>query len=184
MGRAISAVAGLVTLVAATGVDAQNLQAGLDAVRRANWPAALAELAPLADAGDPEALYALGTIYANGDGVAADPAKAEALLGRAAQAGHRLARAHLDFLRGTEGWRVQLATVPTPDSAQREFKRLARQYGELLAGTDLLAPPYTMPDGAQVVRVQAGPLSESRARDICARLRDLNAGCRVIRPEG
>lgn len=184
MGRAISAVAGLVTLVAAAGVDAQNLQAGLDAVRRANWPAALAELAPLADAGDPEALYALGTIYANGDGVAADPAKAEALLGRAAQAGHRLARAHLDFLRGTEGWRVQLATVPTPDSAQREFKRLARQYGELLAGTDLLAPPYTMPDGAQVVRVQAGPLSESRARDICARLRDLNAGCRVIRPDG
>jgi hypothetical protein len=35
-----------------------------------------------------------------------------------------------------------------------------------------------------VVRVQAGPVSEERARDICAKLRDLNAGCRVIRPEG
>jgi TPR repeat protein len=184
MGRTKSALAGLVVLLAAGSGNAQSLQAGLDAVRRANWPAALAELVPLAEAGDPDALYALGTIYANGDGVTPDPAKADALLGRAALAGHRLARAHLDFLRGTEGWRVQLATVPTPDSAQREFKRLARQYGGLLAGTDLLAPPFTMPDGAQVVRVQAGPLSEARARDICARLRDLNAGCRVIRPEG
>ena len=85
---------------------------------------------------------------------------------------------------GADGWRVQLATVPSSESAQREFRRLSRQFGELLAGTDLLAPPFTMPDGAQVVRVQAGPLSETRARDICAKLRDLNAGCRVIRPEG
>jgi hypothetical protein len=184
MRGAISAVIGLFVLLTAASAGGHSLQAGLDAVRRADWPAALAELAPLADAGNPDALYALGVIHANGDGVATDPAKAEALLGRAAQAGHRLARAHLDFLRGAEGWRVQLATVPTPDSAQREFKRLARQFGDLLAGTDLLAPPYTMPDGAQVVRVQAGPLSEARARDICARLRDLNAGCRVIRSEG
>jgi hypothetical protein len=83
-----------------------------------------------------------------------------------------------------DAWRVQLATVPSADSAQREFRRLARQYGEILSGTELVSPGFTMPDGAQVVRVQAGPLSEARARDICAKLRELNAGCRVIRPEG
>jgi hypothetical protein len=79
---------------------------------------------------------------------------------------------------------VQIATVSSPESAQREFRRLARQYGEILAGTDLVAPLFTLPDGGQAVRVQAGPVSEERARDICAKLRDLNAGCRVIRPEG
>jgi TPR repeat protein len=183
----------------------QDLKAGLDAVKRGQWAAALQELAPLAESGSAPAQYALGTMYANGDGVEPDLVRAEKLLRLAASGGEWRARAHLEFMRvsgqlaptgaaasnGTaapplvgDGWRVQLATVPTSESAQREFRRLSRQYGEILAGTDLLAPPFTMPDGAQVVRVQAGPLSETRARDICAKLRDLNAGCRVIRPEG
>jgi TPR repeat protein len=184
---------------------AQDLRGGLDAVRRGQWAAAIQELTPLAETGNAAAQYALGTMYANGDGVEPDLVRAEKLLRQAGQGGEWRARAHLEFMRvsgqlapvapggnsngvaavsGADGWRVQLATVPSSESAQREFRRLSRQFGELLAGTDLLAPPFTMPDGAQVVRVQAGPLSETRARDICAKLRDLNAGCRVIRPEG
>jgi TPR repeat protein len=196
----------IVLSISAVSATAQDLRSGLEAIKRGQWSVALQELGPLADSGSAQAQYALGTMYANGDGVGIDLSRAEKLLRQAALGGEWRARAHLEFMRvsgqlaptapggtmsaaaatgtGGDGWRVQLATVPTPDLAQREFRRLSRQFGELLAGTDLLAPPFTMPDGAQVVRVQAGPLSETRARDICARLRDLNAGCRIIRPEG
>lgn len=206
MSRLMAALVTTVLSVSAVGATAQDLRAGLEAIKRGQWPVALQELGPLADSGSAPAQYALGTMYANGDGVDIDLPRAEKLLRQAALGGEWRARAHLEFMRvsgqltptapggtmsaaaatgiGGDGWRVQLATVPTPDLAQREFRRLSRQFGELLAGTDLLAPPFTMPDGAQVIRVQAGPLSETRARDICARLRDLNAGCRIIRPEG
>ena len=206
MSRLKVALVTIVLSISAVGATAQDLRSGLEAIKRGSWAVALQELGPLAESGSAPAQYALGTMYANGDGVSVDLPRAERLLRQAAQGGEWRARAHLEFMRvsgqlaptvpggtmaaaaatgiGGDAWRVQLATVPTPDLAQREFRRLSRQFGELLAGTDLLAPPFTMPDGAQVVRVQAGPLSETRARDICARLRDLNAGCRVIRPEG
>ncbi|MCA3261454.1 MAG: SPOR domain-containing protein [Telmatospirillum sp.] len=177
------------------------MRSATDALKRGQWELARQILAPLAEGENADAQYALGTLYANGDGVAPNMARAEQLWRQAAQKGHPRAREQLAFLRATnaapattaaaanpvgglEQWRVQIATVPSPESAQREFRRLARQYGEILAGTDLVAPLFTLPDGGQVVRVQAGPVSEERARDICAKLRDLNAGCRVIRPEG
>jgi len=185
----------------AVSAAAQDMRSATDALKRGQWELARQILAPLAEAENADAQYALGTLYANGDGVAANMARAEQLWRQAAQKGHARAREQLAFLRamgpapatataaanpagGPEQWRVQIATVPTPESAQREFRRLARQYGEILAGTDLVAPLFTLPDGGQVVRVQAGPVSEERARDICAKLRDINAGCRVIRPEG
>lgn len=206
MSRVTAAAVAFLSVLA-TGAAAQDLRTGLDAIRRGQWSIALQELAPLAESGSAPAQYALGTMYANGDGVAADLPRAERLLRQAAQGGEWRARAHLEFMRvtgqlsptapasplaaaaatagaGADGWRVQLATVASSELAQREFRRLSRQYGEILAGTDLLAPLFTMPDGAQVVRVQAGPLSEARARDICAKLKDMNAGCRLIRPEG
>lgn len=208
MSRVTAAVAAALLTIWAGGAAAQDLRTGLDAIRRGQWATALQELGPLAENGSAPAQYALGTMYANGDGVAADLPRAERLLRQAAQGGEWRARAHLEFMRvtgqltpvapasplsaaaataggaGADGWRVQLATVASSELAQREFRRLSRQYGEILAGTDLLAPLFTMPDGAQVVRVQAGPLSEARAREICAKLRDMNAGCRLIRPEG
>lgn len=206
-GRVAVAVAAAMIAAGAGGACAQDLKAGLDAVKRGQWASALHELTPLAENGSPAAQYALGTMYANGDGVAPDLARAEKLLRQAAQGGEWRARAHLEFMRVTgqlqptgaanpmaaaaapaaatgDAWRVQLATVPNADSAQREFRRLSRQYGEILAGTELLAPVFTMPDGTQVVRVQAGPLNEARAREICSKLREINAGCRIIRPEG
>jgi TPR repeat protein len=179
---------------------AQELRMGLDALKHGQWELALRTLVPLAEADNADAQYALGTLYANGDGVPVNLARADQLWRQAAQKGQVRAREQLAFLRSLgptptaptaaaaslvgDLWRVQIATVPTPESAPREFRRLTRQYGEILAGTDLQAPLFTLPDGSQVVRVQAGPLSEERARDICAKLRDMNAGCRVIRPEG
>ncbi len=177
---------------------AQELGMGLDALKHGQWEIALRTLIPLAEADNADAQYALGTVYANGDGVPVNLARADQLWRQAAQKGHARAREQLAFLRSLgptaqtaaaanaagDLWRVQIATVPTPESAPREFRRLTRQYGEILAGTDLQAPLFTLPDGSQVVRVQAGPLSEERARDICAKLRDMNASCRVIRPEG
>jgi TPR repeat protein len=177
---------------------AQELGMGLDALKHGQWEIALRTLVPLAEADNADAQYALGTVYANGDGVPVNLARADQLWRQAAQKGHARAREQLAFLRslgptaqtaaaanaGGDLWRVQIATVPIPESAPREFRRLTRQYGEILAGTDLQAPLFMLPDGSQVVRVQAGPLSEERARDICAKLRDMNASCRVIRPEG
>lgn len=198
-GLARIVLAGFLVFGAASA-SAQELRTGLDAVKRGQWELALRTLTPLAEADNADAQYALGTLYANGDGVPVNLARADQLWRQAAEKGHARAREQLAFLRGLgptpapaatlaaaaagDSWRVQIATVPTPESAPREFRRLTRQYGEILAGTDLQAPLFTLPDGSQVVRVQAGPLSEERARDICAKLRDMNAGCRVIRPEG
>lgn len=167
MFRVKAALAVAILSIWTGSAAAQDLRAGLDAVKRGQWPAALQELTPLAETGNAAAQYALGTMFANGDGVEPDLARAEKLLRQAAQGGEWRARAHLEFMRvsgqlapmspsgapaaaagiaGADGWRVQLATVPTSESAQREFRRLSRQYGEILAGTDLLAPAFTMPE--------------------------------------
>lgn len=63
-------------------------QAGLIEGRQAyldqKWEIAIAELRPLADAGDPEALMLLGNMYNDGDGVARDHRMAMKLLQDAA----------------------------------------------------------------------------------------------------
>jgi TPR repeat protein len=159
---------------------AQELGMGLDALKHGQWEIALRTLVPLAEADNADAQYALGTVYANGDGVPVNLARADQLWRQAAQKGHARAREQLAFLRSL-GPTAQTAAAA---NAGGDLWRLTRQYGEILAGTDLQAPLFMLPDGSQVVRVQAGPLSEERARDICAKLRDMNASCRVIRPEG
>ena len=46
-----------------------DVEAGRDAANKGDFETALSEWRPLAEAGDPEAEYLLGRLYANGDGV-------------------------------------------------------------------------------------------------------------------
>ncbi|MFM7343801.1 MAG: SPOR domain-containing protein [Tagaea sp.] len=84
---------------------------------------------------------------------------------------------------GDEGWRVQIGTVATAEAAQAAHRRMARRFPDILGESQAFSAPFNMPDGTAVVRVLAGPYDEARARDVCAKLREVNAGCRVFRPE-
>lgn len=82
----------LVLALAACGPAADPLQAGLDAYAAGDHAAALETLRPLANQGNPAALYQLSVMHARGEGVAANPTEAEDWLRRAAEAGHAQAQ--------------------------------------------------------------------------------------------
>ncbi|MCM0020203.1 MAG: SPOR domain-containing protein [Tagaea sp.] len=191
----------------ASPVWAQSLDEGVRALAQSRFGEAVRHLGPLAQQGNADAQYLVGTMYANGDGLPVDQPRAERLFRAAAAQGHARAREQVEFMRalrapaqsasaapapvpaavplpdGDGGWRVQLGTVANAEVAQSEHRRLARRFPEILGESQAFVAPFTMPDGAQVVRVMAGPYDETRARDVCAKLRDLNTGCRVVRPE-
>lgn len=75
-----------------------DLTAALTAIERRDFGTAARELGPLAKAGDAEAQYQLGTLYANGDGVPQDYDAAKALFSAAASQGNGRARRALEFL--------------------------------------------------------------------------------------
>lgn len=195
----------LVLALLATPAWGQSLDDGTRALASGRFGEAVRHLGPLAQQGNPDAQYLVGTMYANGDGLPQDVPRAERLFRAAAVQGHARAREQVEFLRalrppaqtasaapppapaasgGDAGWRVQLGTVANVEVAQGEYRRLARRFAEVLGETQMFTAPFTMPDGANVVRVMAGPYDETRARDVCAKLRELNTGCRVVRPEG
>ncbi len=200
-----------VLIAGAAFAQSPALGEGMQALAQARFGEAVRVLGPLAQQGNPEAQYAIGTMYANGDGLPQDVARAERLFRAAAAQGHDKAREQIEFLRAMRppapvqtasaassasivspaaaatvpgSWRVQLGTVANADVAQSEFKRLSRRFGEVLDGAQLVTVPFTMPDGSGVVRIQAGPYEEVRARELCTRLRELNTGCLLVKPEG
>jgi hypothetical protein len=198
----------IILALLATPAWGQSLDDGARALASGRFGEAVRHLGPLAQQGNPDAQYLVGTMYANGDGLPLDVPRAERLFRAAAAQGHPRAREQIEFLRalrppaaaaasappaaapaatpaaGDGTWRVQLGTVANAEVAQGEYRRLARRFAEVLGESQMFTAPFTMPDGANVVRVMAGPYDETRARDICAKLRELNTGCRVVRPEG
>ena len=184
-------------IAGAAAAQSPVLNEGMQALAQARFGEAVRVLGPLAQQGNPEAQYAIGTMYANGDGLPQDVPRAERLFRAAAAQGHEKAREQIEFLRAmrppapvqtasaaaasivsptaaatppaTGTWRVQLGTVANGDVAQSEFKRLTRRFGEVLDGAQLVTVPFTMPDGSGVVRIQAGPYAETRARATFAR---------------
>lgn len=71
---------------------------GVAAYRQGNHAAALAAWLPLAEQGDPDAAAGIGTMYVNGEGVAADMAKAAHWFAVAARSGHALAQLNLAIM--------------------------------------------------------------------------------------
>lgn len=175
---------------------AQDIDAALRAARVGSGAASAAWLTPLAEQGNTAAQYALGLIYANGEGVQPDYAKAARWFEQAAWRGHLEARRHLLFMgqmglavvppgamRVVDGtFRVQVATVSSEADAPREWRRLQRRHPDMLGPLDVVAVAFETPEGTTLYRVQGGPLDEEGSRNVCARLREEGTGCLVIRP--
>ncbi|HEX9568258.1 MAG TPA: tetratricopeptide repeat protein [Rhodospirillales bacterium] len=71
---------------------------GIEAYKRGDYSVALAELRPLAEAGDPVAQFSIGYMYAEGRGVASDLRVAAEWFDKAARQGHAMAQFNLGLL--------------------------------------------------------------------------------------
>lgn len=174
---------------------AQDVDGAWRKARSGDGPAAVGELRPLAEQGDLAAQYALGMIYANGDGLSTDYKQAAHWFDRAARRGHIEARRQLVFMRqlglvegsGTGNidggvFRIQVATVPTEADGAREWRRLQRRHGEALASLEMSVVAFDAADGSKLYRLQGGPLDEDGARAVCGRLREEGSTCMVLQP--
>lgn len=186
MGFVIRALVLFALMVAPAA--AAEIAVAESALAHGDYEKAATTLERLAGRGQPEALYLLGTLYANGDGVPQDDGKALHYFRDAAAKGHKLARQQIVamFRMGAlaspppEDWRIQLATVGSPQAGEKEWRRLLKVYGEVLNGVPYVAIPQD-DKGRTVYRVQGGPLDEAVARAICADLKDTSQGCRVVK---
>ena len=94
---------------------AERLAAGVAAYRRGGYRAAAAAWRPLAEAGNVWAQFYVGGLYHDGDGVAADWARAHMWWALAARQGHRAARELLAALEPKMGAEAEaLAAVWRP----------------------------------------------------------------------
>jgi len=82
---------------------------------------------------------------------------------------------------GTGDWRIQLGSFPAVEQASVQWDRLKRAHAEL---QPLALTTVRVDLGAKGVwyRVQAGPLNESGARQICEDLKSKKRDCLVVRP--
>jgi TPR repeat protein len=120
-----------VFMFASTAAWGADLQKGLDAYAVGDYATAMAECLPLAEAGDAEAMFCVGQMYANGFGVDLDDAMALHWLGLAAGNGHAEAQYTLGVMHAN-GWGVAMNDVPAAG-----FYRLAAEQGFLKAQTAL-----------------------------------------------
>lgn len=88
--------AAMVTLAAPTRAD---FQTGVDAYQKGDYEAALDAWRPLAEAGEAEAQFYLGTLYYHGEGVPQSTADAARWYRRAADQGHAAAQHNLGVMR-------------------------------------------------------------------------------------
>ena len=187
-----------------------DLADALKAIERRDFPAAVRELSPLANAGDAEAQYQLGTLYANGDGVPQNYVAAKGLFNSAASKGNGRARHALEFLNDIGafssaavqtaavgaapvatgdasapipgGLRLQLGTVLNEAGGNAEARRVSRRYQTQLAGIAVAAEQFQMASGDIVYRVLTPALAETQAREICDQIRAENGPCLLIKP--
>ena len=75
-----------------SGAAVRTVRAALAAYAQQDYARAVRQLAPVAAAGDPDAPYQLGPLYARGHGVIISPIDAVAWYRRAAEQGHAKAQ--------------------------------------------------------------------------------------------
>ncbi len=131
-GASILAAAALVAIAAFAPVAAGPLEDGLTAYRDRDYAAALESWRALADKGDAAAQYRLGTLYAEGKGVAQSDVTAAAWFARAAEQGNAEAQYNLaaSFAEG-------LGVAKDDAAAVKWFRRAAEQgmpYAQLNLG--------------------------------------------------
>ena len=91
-------VALVLSIVCLTAPAWADFKAGMDAHHRSDYATALREWQPLAEQGHAGAQYNLGLLYANGQGVTKDDAKARQWYEKAAVQGHAEAQVNLGIL--------------------------------------------------------------------------------------
>jgi len=81
-------------------------------------------------------------------------------------------------------YRIQLASLRSPDAVERTWKRFVASHPGLLGGLRLTVVRRDLGSGKGVYyRLQAGPLPDAvAARDLCARLKRRKLNCLVVRP--
>jgi hypothetical protein len=79
------------------------------------------------------------------------------------------------------GVRVQLGSLQNAAAAQSEWRRLSRKFPDELGGLRLTVEAVEIAGKGTYHRIQAGPLAEDRAREICATLTAQKAPCIVVR---
>lgn len=116
---------------ASAGIAAEperaNLDRGWRAYLDARYSAALTDLRPLAENGDADAQYYLGTMYQHGHGVPRNPRSAAHWYEGAARQGHPLAQFALGFLLHQGAGEDHNAIYPDPVKAAYWLLRAAEQ---------------------------------------------------------
>ncbi len=116
----------------------QNVQAGVQAWQIGNYEEAVRRWRPLAERGDPDALFNLGHAYRLGRGVSQDMARAEDHYARAARAGHVEAQAMYGLILFQNG-RRQEAMPFVRAAAENGDARAQYVYGTALFNGDVIA---------------------------------------------
>lgn len=86
-----------ITVLATACSRGGNLDAGIHAYERKDYAAALKELRPVAESGNPEAQFRVGWMYREGFGVDRSDIEMVRWLKKAAKGGHAVAQHHLAF---------------------------------------------------------------------------------------
>lgn len=81
---------------------------------------------------------------------------------------------------GTGNVRVQVAAVDSEAKATAEWQRLQRKFPAELGSLSMRTTRVELPRGT-FFRIQAGPMDEAQARQICAALSAQGAGCTLVR---
>jgi hypothetical protein len=76
---------------------------------------------------------------------------------------------------------VQLASVPDYSGAQQTMQELQKKYSTTLQGVALHVVKADLGPKGVHYRVESSALTDDRARNLCAALKNLNAGCILVR---
>jgi hypothetical protein len=89
----------------------------------------------------------------------------------------------IDNMSGpTGGWRVQVASVKNEDVAKSTWARLQSAHGDVMANLRMQAVRVDLGDKGVWYRVQAGPLDEKQAHNVCTTLKSRKADCVTVPP--
>ena len=81
----------------------------------------------------------------------------------------------------TDGMRIQLASLRTPDSARDEWARLKRENADLLGKLTAVAVRADLGERGIYYRVEAGPVGDKAAAvRLCKALKERDLECQLV----
>lgn len=79
-------------------------------------------------------------------------------------------------------YRVQVASIQDRSKAESSWKAMQNKHEDLLGGLSLSVVEVEIEGRGTFYRLQGGGVSRDRAEEICATLKQRNAGCLIVRP--